>query len=97
MDPRSMLAPLDGVPMSTANGTPLSRYCEAIVSAFLDGGAPAARVRCEDSDYTLDELYGGMRRVCRKMDYRARCAAHRRDGALVLARKDGCAMDRTDA
>lgn len=82
-----MLEPVDSMPPDTRNSTPLSRHCEAIVETFLGYGPVLARVRDEESEYGLDELYGGLRRVCTRKCYMGHVECHKRQGTIVLERK----------
>lgn len=87
-DFKELLTQPDEPPTMTRNGTELSRYSEAIVRTFLTYGAEQAQVRLDIARYDLDELYEGMRKVCRKNDYKNFVRIHKQNGKLMLLRKE---------
>ena len=77
MNAGELLEPLREPVTGSKGATPLSRYSEAIVRAFIESGADSARVRVEDAEYGFDELYGGIRRICRRNGFRKVAEVHR--------------------
>lgn len=87
MNPGDLLEPLREPVTGSRGATPLSRYSEAIVRAFIESGADSARVRVEDAEFGFDELYGGMRSICRRVGYRRVAEVHRQGAVLALVRR----------
>ena len=81
-----LLVPCDEPITDTRNATPLSRLSEGIVRSFLENRADSATVRHDMTEYGLDELYEGVRRVCKKNDFKGLVRAHKQNGKLVLLR-----------
>jgi hypothetical protein len=88
-DARELLEPFDGHVTMTRNGTELSRLSERLVTTFVRYGAAVARVKHEMTDYDLETLYAGVRRVCKKTAYRDGVAVHKQNGKIILIRKKG--------
>lgn len=84
-----LLGPVEEPVTLTRNGTPLSRYSEGIVRAFVANRADEAVVLHEKTPYTAAVLYEGLRNVAKKMDYRGLVRVHKQDGKVILIRKGG--------
>lgn len=69
------------------NSTELSEFSEALVAAFLDGGAPKAYVRHEKAPHGFEELYRGLYNVTRKKAFRAFVRVHKQNGRIILVRR----------
>jgi hypothetical protein len=83
----ALLGPVEEPVTMTRNATALSRFSEKLVLAFLRYHASEARVRHEDTEYDLDTLYQGLRRVCGKSAYRGVVRIHKQNGTLILLRE----------
>ena len=82
-----LLAPADEPISSTRNGTALSRYCEGIVVTFINYRASHAVVKVEEADYGFDQLYWGLRNICKKNDFKNKVEVHKQNGKLMLIQR----------
>ena len=85
---QEILEPIDEPISSTRNGTPLSRYSEAIIKTFIRYGAQEAMIKVEFAEYSFNELYESLRNHCRKKHFMKIVRVHKQNGKLFLLRTD---------
>lgn len=73
---------------STSGATSMSRFCNELIAAFVDSGAPVARVAEEKTAFDSDALYKGLWNASCKSDFKGSVRVHRQDGMLLLVRKE---------
>ena len=84
MDYESLLEPYDGIVYTSRNSTERSQLANSIVAAFLARPESSMRVNHDLTPYSMDDLYDGLRNVCKKKALRRNVAVHKRDGYLVI-------------
>lgn len=88
MDADDLLVPYEGLITDNRNATPLSRLCESIIATFLSNNAISASVRYELTEYDLETLWMGLRRVSLKSSYRELVRVQKREETILLHRKN---------
>lgn len=63
-----------------------SRYAEKLILSFLRSNADCARVKVENTPYSIDKLYELCRSVVRKKSFRI-ATVSKNDGKLMLYRE----------
>ena len=84
---QDLLEPFNELVTISRNSTELSRFCEKLVGAFIRYRSSQARVRHQQTEYSVEVLYQGLRNVCKKNDFKNLVEVHKRNGELILIRK----------
>lgn len=82
-----LIEPYENIVSPSRNQTERSRIAENILDTFLKYGATAARVRWQETSFTLDELHRGLWNACQKDPFNRSVRVTKRGDELILLRK----------